>query len=710
MRELTLGRATDARVALGVLVSVLGSAAPAAAAPFFTEIMWNPANTSSADTGYEWVELYNPDTAAVDLTGHKVRVRQTAGTLSSSEFPLPAGTSLPPAGYLVLAKDARINGQTSCAVASVAYGSALTFYNSSSPVVELLDGANAVVDSVPYTAAGYPAVEGRAATVTDVGTGNDVAANWRSSDCIYATAPATEYGTPNGVDTACGDTTGPNPICLPVPDAGPPVDAGADGGATLDAGATDAAVVTDPGVFISEIFFDPTPSADNNLEWLELYNPTSADVALTGYKLRTELTRVFPIPAGAVVTAGGYLLITETANLGGMLGCDVSALAWDDAITLLNSSGAYVELLDGTNTVVDRVQYVGGGFPAAAPGHALAVVNISLGNNSAANWAAATCIYASKDYGAGPVPDHGTPGAPNQDCAGLPDAGVPAPACLPVADAGSSSGGSSSGNQDAGAPRDAGGLLIPLDASPGPNSPPTLQVTLPAADSSQSPVTVDWSAVDPDGDVVTVSVLKAVASGTDLAGEEVLSGLGATGPASWDTTGVTPGVYRLLVVADDGHGHVVSQPAPGRVEVGGAGDNALSFLEPGGGTTATELLTIKLSVASPDGLVSVHYDTDSSGLDGTAIAGGLRPRLGTVEVTWDVATVAPGDYWLYAVLEGAGPNRSAYVGPVTVPKRGCGCGRSSSAAPPQGALVLGAAAVMWWAFRRTHRRRPVSGE
>ena len=116
---------------------------------------------------------------------------------------------------------------------------------------------------------------------------------------------------------------------------------------------------------------------------------------------------------------------------------------------------------------------------------------------------------------------------------------------------------------------------------------------------------------------------------------------------------------------------------------------------------------IRVRTTATEGMVGVFYDSDSAGLDGTAIAGGIRPRGGNIDVTWNVANVPDGEYFIYAVLEGAGGTASAYsAGAVTVARaRRCGCSTGGQDGVPAGAAVLAVFSCAWFKVRSARARR-----
>jgi hypothetical protein len=141
-------------------------------------------NPPGADSGHEWIELYNPTCAAVSLAGWLIE----AGTSTfAPTFTLPAGASIPSLGYVVIGGD-------KVAFADFKKTTALNMGNASgsSDGVRLVTPSAAVVDTVIY---GTPNSDG---FVDDSG----------SLATSLAPAPTSAQALarkPNGVDTnACG--------------------------------------------------------------------------------------------------------------------------------------------------------------------------------------------------------------------------------------------------------------------------------------------------------------------------------------------------------------------------------------------------------------------------------------------------------------------------------------------------------------------------
>jgi hypothetical protein len=151
--------------------------------------------------------------------------------------------------------------------------------------------------------------------------------------------------------------------------------------------------------------------------------------------------------------------------------------------------------------------------------------------------------------------------------------------------------------------------------------------------------------------------------------------------ATWNTTDVPPATYYVGVTVDEvgGSGRTASVYATGRVIlVGGAGVYVLepsTYLDVNAGT----LVQIVFSAVAPEGVsatLDIFYDTDLTFAgDEPTIATGLRLDQNTVQ--WDTQGIAPGTYYIGAVMRFAtmGTPISNYApGRVTVDGGGSGGG------------------------------------
>jgi len=111
-------------------------------------------------------------------------------------------------------------------------------------------------------------------------------------------------------------------------------------------------------VVISEVMYDhPTPNA----EWIELFNPTDADVNLNGWTLTDDVGMFFTFPGGATIPAYGTIVVAiNAASFESVYGYqpDYDAGLIGDR---LGNTGDFVNLNNGVSDV-DYVCWEGGGL------------------------------------------------------------------------------------------------------------------------------------------------------------------------------------------------------------------------------------------------------------------------------------------------------------------------------------------------------------
>lgn len=158
------------------------------------------------------------------------------------------------------------------------------------------------------------------------------------------------------------------------------------------------------GIVINEIMQDPKAVSDTKGEWIELYNPSEADVDINGWTIRDDGSNIHVIDAGGplIIPARGYTVLGRSVNQEENGGAPVD-YEYDDFS--LGNSDDEVILLDADSSEVDRVVYDGGPeFPDPA-GASMELNSPELDNNVGANWHTASIPYGDGDFG--------TPGAHN---------------------------------------------------------------------------------------------------------------------------------------------------------------------------------------------------------------------------------------------------------------------------------------------------------
>ena len=146
-----------------------------------------------------------------------------------------------------------------------------------------------------------------------------------------------------------------------------------------------ARAATDSVVTINELMYHPAdpvpPESAAGPEWIELHNPMSIRVDVSGWSLRGGVA--FTFPEGTVMEPGAHLI--------------VSAVAGDPAGALgpftgrLDNAGEEIRLHERWGRLMDRVEYGdGGSWPSAADGGgpSLAKRWAELASEPASSWAA----------------------------------------------------------------------------------------------------------------------------------------------------------------------------------------------------------------------------------------------------------------------------------------------------------------------------------
>jgi hypothetical protein len=251
--------------------------APAVGEVFVTEVGYQ---FTGSDNEKEFVELHNPSASVTyDLAG--CILSDSAGPTDADALVLPAPTLIGPGDYLVVA------GAMSDIAGDVVLPAALGF--GGDDAVQLHCGAT-LIDAVTWTASGIGGADEVSAQldlaqVTTTGAAsNDTAASWCSTPTGSTYGAAMRRGTPGAPNVACVAA----PPCMPA-----------------------------PHLVLNEIDYDQTGS--DGAEFVEIFNPTSGAIDLTGYALVAvngtaggpEYSRV---ALGGSIAAGGYVVVTASGS------------------------------------------------------------------------------------------------------------------------------------------------------------------------------------------------------------------------------------------------------------------------------------------------------------------------------------------------------------------------------------------------------------
>ncbi|MCP4693857.1 MAG: hypothetical protein GY859_37830, partial [Desulfobacterales bacterium] len=138
----------------------------------------------------------------------------------------------------------------------------------------------------------------------------------------------------------------------------------------------------------------------------------------------------------------------------------------------------------------------------------------------------------------------------------------------------------------------------------------------------------------------------------------------------WDVSALPEGVYYVYAALDDGVHPTAAAYSAGPVEIIHNEPPVIQVLAPDGTHSADLVFSIVWSDFDPDdaAAVSLYYDADDHGEDGSVIALAMNEDDETDQYAWDVSALPEGNYWVYAVIDdGINPPVVDYAaGPLTV--------------------------------------------
>lgn len=292
------------------------------------EIMYNP---PAANTGGEFVEIYNRGSTAVDVSNWQLE------DSTQVMFTLPPASTIPAGGCLVLYDDV-------AAVAFYGLNPAFSF----GPYTGGLDGGGERI-----------ALKNAGGVVIDEVTYDD---NWPWPSEPDGTGPSLELLNP-WLDNNQGSSWGFGQPYTPGTANNP----------------------ASPGlgeVVISELMYNPG-TLNTGGEYLELYNRTASAIQLSGWQLAGGIEYTFP---AVTLNAGAYLVVAGDPNVPGFYGMS----NWVGPYTgKLDNSGELVVLQNNLGLIMDVLNYEDSSpWPVEADGFgpSLELLDVDSDNNDPANW------------------------------------------------------------------------------------------------------------------------------------------------------------------------------------------------------------------------------------------------------------------------------------------------------------------------------------
>ncbi|WP_423224762.1 lamin tail domain-containing protein [Candidatus Amarolinea aalborgensis] len=338
------------------------TATPAPIAPravVINEVAWGGTAASSSD---EWLELFNPGSAAISLEGWRLS--------DGGDITILLNGVLAPGAYFLLERG---DDQTVSDIpADLIYSGAL---NNSGESLTLFGPNSEIVDTANVNGGGWAAGSGAPNydSMERVGAAlPDDDANWASNNRVIRNGLDANgnplNGTPRQLNAASQSTPTPTPTLTPT------------SGPTPTATATPAPIAP-RAVVINEVAWGGTAASSSD-EWLELFNPGSAAISLEGWRLSDggDIT----ILLNGVLAPGAYFLLERGDD---QTVSDIPAdLIYSGA---LNNSGESLTLFGPNSEIVDTANVNGGGWAAGsgAPNYdSMERVGAALPDDDA-NWA-----------------------------------------------------------------------------------------------------------------------------------------------------------------------------------------------------------------------------------------------------------------------------------------------------------------------------------
>ena len=332
----------------------------AALSVVINEVAWGGTSAANSD---EWIELYNPTSNIIDLSGWTITVADAIPT----PITIPSG-SIPAGGYFLLE---RVDKAVNDISADYIYGGANLGNNPAGETLTLYDNtvpAPNVIDTVNLNGGAWPGGSGSPnhASMERINMGVDSDSIWGSNNgvtvngldangaalratpkqqnSIYAlptsTPTITNTPTDTGTPTTTGTTTAtPTTTNTPTTTSTPTI--------TVTPTITLAPAA---GIVISEFRTRGTGGAND--EFIELYNPTSGTIDISGWTISrssscgTSTTTIVTILT-VTLAAGRHYLIGGTSYTGSVTPDQANV-----SLNIANDGG--IALLNGA-TFIDRV-------------------------------------------------------------------------------------------------------------------------------------------------------------------------------------------------------------------------------------------------------------------------------------------------------------------------------------------------------------------
>ncbi len=313
--------------------------------------------TGCASAEYQWVEIFNPDASAIDLTGWKFWENSTRHGLTVSSSSLKQSFSLEPNEYAVITQDDEMFCADHPGFSPLILDSSWSTLNKSGEEIGLKDSGDNFVEQFTYSAVDSFSMQRKEVSVLASET-----TNW----CEH------ESGNTVGAVNVCS-TVVETPTTTPT--STPPVE-------TPTTTPTSTIHDSDNLTQLRINEFVPNPSSGE--EWIEIYNLATSSVVIDGLKIFDAVGEI-ATPTGTI-EANGFFVIELTSS------------------KLNNTGGDSVILKDASDVVIDSVSYnevAKGNSIARSIGGAGSFVETTTLTRGATNVITAPIVIAPTNNGGG---------------------------------------------------------------------------------------------------------------------------------------------------------------------------------------------------------------------------------------------------------------------------------------------------------------------